>query len=238
VRLPFAPLPLLVLLALLLLLAVVVQLGALTLAFDKLGLSPGSAIILLVASLLGSVVNLPLFRVHADDARDGGGRTTQGAVAEHPPPDSMPPRWRRLLRLPESPFTGWTVIAVNAGGCLVPVAFSFYLLVHNPPPAWQVLVAVGGVTALSRLISRPLPGIGIGMPPLVAPLAAALIAILLGGEHGPALAYVGGTLGVLIGADLLRLGDIRKIGTPFASIGGAGTFDGIFITGIIAVLLA
>lgn len=221
-RLPFAPLPLLVLLALLLLLAAVVQLGALTLAFDKLGLSPGSAVLLLVASLLGSTVNLPLFRVRA----------------ERPPQDFMPPRWRRLLRLPERPFTGWTVIAVNAGGCLVPVAFSFYLLMHNPPPVWQVLVAVAGVTALSRLVSRPLPGIGIGMPPLVAPLTAALIAILLGGEHGPALAYVGGTLGVLIGADLLRLGDIRKIGTPFASIGGAGTFDGIFITGIIAVLLA
>lgn len=221
-RLPFAPLPLMVLLALLLLLAAVVQLGALTLAFDKLGLSPGSALALLVASLLGSAVNLPLFRVRA----------------ERPPRDFMPPRWRRLLRLPERPFTGWTVIAVNAGGCLVPVAFSLYLIAHNPPPAWQVLVTVGGVTALSRLISRPLPGIGIGMPPLVAPIAAALIAILLGGEHGPALAYVGGTLGVLIGADLLRLGDIRKIGTPFASIGGAGTFDGIFITGIIAVLLA
>ncbi len=221
-RLPFAPVPLFVLLALLLLLATVVQLGALTLAFDKLGLSPGAAVLLLIASLLGSVINVPLFRVRA----------------EHPPQDFVPPRWRRLLRLPEHPFTGWTVIAVNAGGCLVPVAFSFYLLTHNPPPAWQVFVAVAGVTALSRLISRPLPGIGIGMPPLVAPLAAALLAILLGGEHGPALAYVGGTLGVLIGADLLRLGDIRKIGTPFAAIGGAGTFDGIFITGIIAVLLA
>jgi len=43
---------------------------------------------------------------------------------------------------------------------------------------------------------------------------------------------------VIIGADLLRLPDIRRLGTPFASIGGAGTFDGIFITGIVAVLLA
>ena len=45
-------------------------------------------------------------------------------------------------------------------------------------------------------------------------------------------------LGVLIGADLMRMKDIRRIGTPIASIGGAGTFDGIFLTGIIAVLLA
>jgi uncharacterized membrane protein len=42
---------------------------------------------------------------------------------------------------------------------------------------------------------------------------------------------------VLIGADLLRLKDIRRMGTPVTSIGGAGTFDGIFMTGIVAVLL-
>jgi len=29
-----------------------------------------------------------------------------------------------------------------------------------------------------------------------------------------------------------------KIGAPVASIGGAGKFDGIFLTGLIAVLLA
>ena len=62
--------------------------------------------------------------------------------------------------------------------------------------------------------------------------------MLLNLEQSAPLAYISGTLGVLIGADLLRLGDIRKLGAPFASIGGAGTFDGIFITGIVAVLLA
>ncbi|MCL5669108.1 MAG: DUF1614 domain-containing protein, partial [Gammaproteobacteria bacterium] len=34
------------------------------------------------------------------------------------------------------------------------------------------------------------------------------------------------------------LGNIRKMGTPVASIGGAGSFDGIFLTGLVAVLLA
>jgi uncharacterized membrane protein len=101
-----------------------------------------------------------------------------------------------------------------------------------------MLVAATGVVALvSHLVSRPLPGIGIGMPIFVAPIAAALTALLLGPKHSAALAYVSGTLGVLIGADLLRLKDIRRMGTPVASIGGAGTFDGIFMTGIVAVLL-
>ncbi|MCW8828861.1 MAG: DUF1614 domain-containing protein, partial [Gammaproteobacteria bacterium] len=68
--------------------------------------------------------------------------------------------------------------------------------------------------------------------------SAALAAVLIAPEASAPLAYISGTLGVLIGADLLRLKDIRTMGAPFASIGGAGTFDGIFITGIVAVLLA
>jgi uncharacterized membrane protein len=31
---------------------------------------------------------------------------------------------------------------------------------------------------------------------------------------------------------------LRSLGASVASIGGAGTFDGIFLTGVIAVLLA
>ena len=45
-------------------------------------------------------------------------------------------------------------------------------------------------------------------------------------------------MGVLIGADLLNLDKIQGLGAPVASIGGAGTFDGIFLTGVIAVLIA
>jgi uncharacterized membrane protein len=56
---------------------------------------------------------------------------------------------------------------------------------------------------------------------------------------GPApTAYVAGTLGTLIGADLLNLHKIKHLNAPVVSIGGAGTFDGIFLTGILAVLLS
>jgi uncharacterized membrane protein len=81
-------------------------------------------------------------------------------------------------------------------------------------------------------------GIGIGMPIFIAPLTAAIVALLINSEQSAPLAYICGTLGVLIGADLLRLGNIRRMGVPIAAIGGAGTFDGIFLTGIVAVLLA
>jgi len=99
-------------------------------------------------------------------------------------------------------------------------------------------VATAAIAILSRLISRPIPGLGVVMPILVPPLAAAAVALLLNSAQSAPLAYIAGTLGVIIGADLLRLNDIRRLGTPLASIGGAGTFDGIFITGIVAVLLA
>ena len=41
-----------------------------------------------------------------------------------------------------------------------------------------------------------------------------------------------------VGADILNLKKIGNQGVPVASIGGAGTFDGIFLNGIFAVLLA
>jgi uncharacterized membrane protein len=91
---------------------------------------------------------------------------------------------------------------------------------------------------VARLFSRPIRGLGIGIPILIAPVAAAGIAYLVDRDQAAPLAYIGGTLGVLIGADLLRLPDIRRLGVPFASIGGAGSFDGIFVTGLLAVLLS
>ncbi|HKJ83537.1 MAG TPA: DUF1614 domain-containing protein, partial [Mariprofundaceae bacterium] len=57
------------------------------------------------------------------------------------------------------------------------------------------------------------------------------------GKTAAPLAYIAGTTGVIIGADLLHLKDIAKLGAPVVSIGGAGTFDGIVLTGIVAVLL-
>ncbi len=197
-----------------------VQVGALTLAFDKLGLSPGSAMLLLLTSVIGSTLNLPLFMV---DAR--------------PPPQEYMSTLRGSIGDTRQPFTGKTMIAVNVGGGLVPTFFSAYLIAFHGLPLWDVVLAVTLLATISHVVSRPVPGIGIGMPVLVAPVSAAMVALLLLPEQSAPLAYIGGTMGVLIGADLLRLRDVRRLGTPIASIGGAGTFDGIFITGIVAVLL-
>lgn len=198
-----------------------VQVGLLAIAFDKLGLSANSAYLLLMTSLFGSFVNLPLFRVHADPPR----------------PDAVSPV-HQFWAMPKLPFTGYTIIAINVGGGLIPITFSLYLLTHNPLPLADALLGIVAVSTLSYAISRPIHGLGIGMPVLIAPISAALLALIINPEYSAPLAYISGTMGVLIGADVLRLRSIGSLGLPIASIGGAGTFDGIFITGIVAVLLA
>lgn len=219
---PFSLWRLLLLIAAFVIFVTVVQLGALQIAFDKLGLAPQSAYLLLGVTLLGSPINLPLFSVKAE------------ATA----PDTLPRQWRELFGLPRHRFTGKTIVAINVGGCVVPVAFSAYLLAHNPISLFQLVVAIAAVAIVSFLTSYPMRGVGIAMPFLVAPVTAALVAIALDVEQPAPLAYIGGTLGVLIGADLMRIKQIGKLGAAVASIGGAGTFDGVFLSGLLAVLLA
>ena len=216
------PLYFLFLFFLLLFLFVLVEINVLTFAFAKLGLSPEAGLTVLFAALAGSGINIPLYSVRAQ---------------RPPQPPPLPPEFG-LWRRPPMPFTGRTVIAVNLGGCVIPVGLSLYLLHIHRIPGTEVLLAIALVAAVSYFTSRPVPGMGIAMPMFVAPLAAVLVALLLDRGQAAPLAYVGGTLGVLIGADLLHLPVIPRLGAPIASIGGAGTFDGIFFTGVLAALLA
>jgi uncharacterized membrane protein len=217
---PKIPLRYILLIAALAMLVMSIQLGALTIAFGKLGLSPDSAFLLFITILGGSLINLPLFSMKS----------------EPPKLEDMPSPVRELYS--QMPHTGRTLVLVNVGGCVVPAAFSIYLLVQHPLNIFYVALAVAAVALLCFKTTRPLPGIGLGGPILLAPLMAALVSIALDPADAAPLAFISGTLGVLIGADLLHLRDIRRLGSPFASIGGAGSFDGIFISGLVAVLLA
>jgi len=217
--LPASPLRPLLLILLLAFLLGMIQVNLLVIAFDKLGLSPSSALLLLFSALIGSAINLPVARL----------RSEKSAVTPTRIPVIFPqPRIQ----------TGWTVIAVNVGGCIIPVLFSLFLVSQTMLPLLDILVATLIVSLASYLMSRPVAGIGVMMPILAAPIIAAMTAILINVEYSAPLAYISGTMGVIIGADLLRLNEMKAIGAPVASIGGAGTFDGIFLTGIVAALLA
>ena len=217
---PFSLIYLLLFLVVVGMLMAVVQLGLMTMTFDKLGLSSHSAFVLLLCSLFGSSINLPLFSVRAQL-----------------PPQLVEKMFYGLLRGPQRPFSGRTRVTVNVGGGLIPAAFSLYLFTHASLDLVQTTLSILVVAAVSYRLSRPIPGLGIAMPIFVAPLTAALVALALGGDNPAPLAYISGSLGVLLGADLFRLRDIPRLGVALVSIGGAGTFDGIFITGLVAVLL-
>ena len=128
-----------------------------------------------------------------------------------------------------------TVVAVNVGGAVIPTLVSIYLL--NKRDLWvKGIVATAIVAVVIHWMAEPIPGLGIAVPVFMPVVVTAIVAMVL--SHSAPLAYIAGSLGTLIGADLTNLDKVRGLGAPVASIGGAGTFDGIFLTGILAVLLA
>lgn len=218
----FSPIHLLFFVALLGIIIILIQIELLSFAFVKLGLPPEFGLIILFLSLLGSAVNLPVARIKST--------ATEQAFTQSV--------YKGLLRIPAQPFNNETQIFINLGGCLIPVTLSIYLFSNSALSLSFTLLGIAIISSISYIFSRPISGLGIGMPILIAPISAALVGLSISPDQSASLAYISGTLGVLIGADLLRMKDISRLGTPYASIGGAGTFDGIFITGIVAALLA
>jgi uncharacterized membrane protein len=135
----------------------------------------------------------------------------------------------------------YTVIAVNMGGCVVPCLIAAYELMriadHGPVSLSAAISSIGITTGVCYFLARPVPNIGITMNAVIPALVAAACGLILARDVAPLVAFSSGVLGTLIGADLLHLGDIRKITTGMASIGGAGTFDGIVLSGFIATFL-
>jgi uncharacterized membrane protein len=198
-----------------------IEVQALRSAYLSMGLSPHAALVLLLASLAGSYLNIPVARLPAEQILSGQEVWFFGMHYVIPEVISRP----------------GTVIAVNVGGALIPGLLSLYLYFRNR--LWiSGVIGTAAVAAVCHWLARPVPGLGIALPVFVPPLSTAVIALLLSRRHAVALAYISGSLGTLIGADLLNLDAVQGLGAPVASIGGAGTFDGIFLTGILGVLLA
>ena len=128
-------------------------------------------------------------------------------------------------------------VAINLGGCVIPVGFAIYLIVHLPLAMDTLAICLLLVTAACYAFSHVERGMGVMMPALIAPMTAAVAALWLSPGLAAPMAYISGTLGALIGADLLRLRQATRSGAGLMAIGGAGTFDGIFLSGLLAVLL-
>jgi uncharacterized membrane protein len=210
-----------ILLVLLAGLIILIQLRILRYAYMRLGVGPGAAMALLFGSLIGSYFNIPITVLP-------GTPVVAGQIVEF-----------YGMRYVVPAVVSWpgTVLAVNVGGAVIPTLMSIYLLIRYQ--LWlKAAIATAVIAVVIHWMATPVPGIGIAVPIFAPVVITAILAFILSREHAAPLAYIGGSMGTLIGADLLNLDKIGDLGAPVASIGGAGTFDGIFITGILAVLLA
>jgi uncharacterized membrane protein len=198
--------------------------GAVSIAFSDVGFTSLTIMLLLICTLVGSFINIPLLKLRATIPMIRDEYVT----------------WYGLsYRIPWVEYGQTiTVVAVNVGGALIPTAVSIYLLSKSSFSLIVLsLIGVLAVALVTHSVARPVKGVGIATPVFIPPIAASVVAFLLSPGEPRTVAYVAGTLGTLIGADLLNLKKIPKLGAPVASIGGAGTFDGVFLTGIIAVLI-
>jgi uncharacterized membrane protein len=212
---------LLALFLLLSILFVLVQFRILYYAYERMGISPRYAMWILLFTLLGSSINIPLAEFPPE-------KMISGTVVHHHGMRYVVPDVHRWPA---------TVLAINVGGALIPILLSLYLALKNRIVMKSVL-AVAAVALVTHQLAQPVRGVGITLPIYIPPIVAVVCALLLSRRQAGPLAYVGGSMGTLIGADLMNLGKVQGLGAPVASIGGAGTFDGVFLVGIVAVLLA
>jgi uncharacterized membrane protein len=210
-------------LLLVVLLAVVVfilQMGILGYAYEKIGIKRRTAYLILLLSLLGSYVNIPIAQIRGPEAIN--------VLVE----DS----WGFQYIVPKIDRVG-TTLALNVGGAIVPTVLSIYLMVKNQ----LYIPAIAGmafVAAVVHYLAEVVPGMGVTVPIFAPPIVSAAIGMILSRYYAAPVAYISGCMGTLIGADLMNLGALADSGASVASIGGAGTFDGVFLTGMLAVLLA
>jgi uncharacterized membrane protein len=213
------PIHFILLAVILMFLIAMLEVGIIEAAYQKLGMSHRAVTLLLLLSILGSYINIPIATISS-------------------PPLIHHHHIYNLSYIPALlPHPDDTIIAVNLGGAVIPVLLSAYLLIRVGGVA-PAFIATAVVALLVHHFSRIVPGAGIAVPTFIPGFVAAILAILLTRERRPVVAYVAGTIGCLIGADVLNLAAVAQLNAPIASIGGAGTFDGVFVSGVIAVLLA
>lgn len=198
-----------------------IEVGVIEAAYERLGMSHRMASVLLLAMILGSYINIPLVTFPTRDIVH----------------DRIVHFWGMAYVVPSVVYVNCTEIAINVGGALIPILMCEYLLLRQRI-LLKPLLAVLIVTPIVYSASRVVLGVGVAVPTLIPGVVAVIIAWMLDRASSPVIAYVAGTLGCLCGADLLNLPIIHELRAPVASIGGAGTFDGVFVSGLIAVLLA
>lgn len=184
-----------------------------TTGFEKLGFAPEAVIGVLLAMLVGSLINIPL------------GRRRLVEVEES--------HFFGLIRRKKLQAQGFSL---NVGGAVIPIFLVVYLFPRAP--LRETMLASILMIVVCFLLARFIPGKGIGIPVALPALFAAIFALILAFDQAAPVAFISGVLGVLVGGDILHLPRVLREGRGIMSIGGAGVFDGIFLVAIIATFLA
>jgi uncharacterized membrane protein len=170
-RTPPSPIQLILFIFMLILLFMLVQIGLLHIAAEKLGIDFSKALLALFLCLLGSVINIPLFTMPLA-------------------PDIVPPPYRGWLLGPTRPRPDRVIVAINLGGAIMPILFSLYLVTRLELGIIPVVLASAIVSIISYFLSRPIPGLGIAMPIFIPPMVAAVCAFIFAPNHSAAVAYI------------------------------------------------
>src|SRR2546428_12753384 len=198
--LPIA-LPFLVLLFLVLVvvLIVMVDVRLFAYAYRKIGVRPRYVFAVLVLSLVGSYINLPLYAV-----------PVRGLVT----PETVTISGRTYL-VPPPIEAGATVVAINVGGALLPILLSLYLFFRLRMYV-RMLVGVAVVALIVYRLASIVPGVGIAVPMLGPPVAAAGVSVVLAFRRAPPLAPCSGLKGAPIGAHGPDLRPLAGLGPPMS----------------------
>lgn len=190
--------------------------------YQRLGFSPIASIIIVlflaVTSLLLSDVNIPLMIIRLKEYRPNEKKNRETEV----------------------------LLTLNVGGALIPLIVSAHILiVLQIGYSLTLVISAVSVLIVSLIVyrvSRIVEDVGITVPLVIPALAAASTTLILVElTHYPLLiagplSYVAGTLGTLVGADIYKLREIVMQATRHyvISIGGLGSFDSIYVSGILS----
>lgn len=181
--------------------SILIYFGIADRVLDRMRLSDKGAFLVIAALIVGSFIDIPLFRGNID-------------------------------------------ITLNVGGAIVPLALSFYLLSKAGTGKEKIRAVVGALLTgvIIYLIGSVLMGKGhdefnvLIDPIYIYPLVAGSIAYIAGRSRRAA--FIAATIGVLL-LDIFHLFYLITTRIPGnVHIGGAGAFDSIVLSGIIAVMLA
>jgi len=219
-----------------------VPVSIVTEAFSRLGVTPVQGILLLLATLLGRSVNIP---VHTSERLIMVPRTRGLEISQNPLDGQI-----RISDQPANELKKQEFV-INLGGCVLPVILCFSFFLHailgqgpNVPDATSLLlwasVSVIVVALACYALVRPDAVHGLRIPLFVPALVTMVtVFLLVPHEIAPVVAYISGTLGTILGACVVPVLSPRirnGIAAPVVSIGGSGTFGGIFLAGILAVI--